>query len=100
MTVVSPDATYRRSMLVRMTAAFWVLVACIAFLFLASDFRSGTALMVWYVVTIASALIFYGSLWLLARDVGRSPILWVGGAFLFGPLGIIIAFFRMRLIAA
>jgi multidrug transporter EmrE-like cation transporter len=49
---------------------------------------------------VAGGVAFYVMLGVLASRLNRSPIVWVGAAFIFTPIGPLVAYFRMRSLIA
>jgi hypothetical protein len=65
--------------------------------FLVSGFLSWNLLVgIAMTVAISSGLVYLCFLGALAASLGRSPLLWVAGAIIGGPLGIIITHSRMK----
>lgn len=77
---------------------FWVYVACLVVPFLGYDL-SGTMAALWLVILVVSHLTYVYFLGVLINGTDRSFGNWVGGAILFGPVGLILTFFLFKPIA-
>ena len=82
----------------RLQIIFWVYAACLVVPFFGTDF-SGKISSIWLGTFIASHLAYIYYLGVLINGTDRSLGKWVGGAFLFGPFGVIFSFFLFKPIA-
>lgn len=79
-----------------MHAGFIGSIAC----FLGAFFLDKTLpdnMFVWVLIgaLVVSSIVFYVGLGLLAKRLGKSQVLWIGGAFVTAPIGPIVAYITM-----
>lgn len=77
---------------------FWVYVACWVVPFLGYDL-SGAMAALWLGILVVSHFTYVYFLGVLINGTDRSFGNWVGGAILFGPVGLIFTFFLFKPIA-
>jgi len=83
----------------RLSYAFWIQVGCFVLPLIADKHLMDTILIGWTLVWIVAGFTYMASLGTLAAGANKSVIAWVGGTILTGPIGFIVSFVRMRVIA-
>ena len=83
----------------RLTFAFWANVVCFILPIIADKHLMDSILIVWGLVWIGAGFTYLQSLGTLAAGANKSVLAWVGGTMLTGPIGYIVSFVRMKVIA-
>lgn len=82
-----------------LTYAFWTEIGCFFLPLIADKTLMDNILIVWTLVWIASGFTYLYSLGSLASGANKNVFMWVGGTMITGPIGFIVSFVRMRLVA-
>lgn len=78
--------------------AFYVYVVCLVVPFTGIN-MTGEQAIIWFVSFVISWFTFLFSLGTLVNGANQNFLNWVGGAALFGPIGVSVSYFRIKKIA-
>lgn len=87
-----------------LTITFWIYVSCFlfAYIFAVLDEKLQAVQVLqgaWALVWLASGIYYLYLVFSLSRAAYRSPVMWVGLTFIFGPFGVIGSFIMMKKVA-